>query len=134
MAEPRGRRRVVVTGIGAVTPVGNSVAESWSNLVAGCSGIDTLTLFDASGFDVRIGGEVKNFKPEEHISSKDLRHMDRSAKFALVAAKEAFADAALNMQTECPDRVGVIFGTAAGGVEKVLNQHQVLLERGPDRV
>jgi beta-ketoacyl-acyl-carrier-protein synthase II len=131
MPEPR---RVVVTGLGAVTPVGNSVAETWSNLLAGCSGIDTITLFDASGFDVRIGGEVKNFKPEEHISSKELRHMDRSTRFALVAAKEAAADAALDVSTECAERVGVIFGTAAGGVEKVLTQQQILLERGPDRV
>ena len=127
-------RRVVVTGLGAVTPVGNCVAESWTNLLAGCSGIDTITLFDPTGFGVRIGGEIKNFKPEDHISSKELRHMDRSAKFALVAGKEAVADAALDMSAECPERVGVVFGTAAGGVEKMLTQQQILLERGPDRV
>src|SRR5256885_2177053 len=131
MAEPR---RVVVTGLGAVTPVGNSAPEAWANLLAGCSGIATISLFDPTQFSVRIGGEVKNFKPEEHISSKDLRHMDRSAKFALVAAKEAVADAALDMSAECAERVGVVFGTAAGGVEKVLTQQQILLERGPDRV
>src|ERR1700716_1745145 len=131
MPEPR---RVVVTGLGAVTPVGNSVPETWSNLLAGCSGIDILTLFDTSAYGVRIGGEVKNFKPEDHIASKELRHMDRSAKFALVAAKEAAADAALDVAAECAERVGVIFGTAAGGVEKVLTQQQILLERGPDRV
>jgi 3-oxoacyl-[acyl-carrier-protein] synthase II len=127
-------RRVVVTGLGAVTPVGNTVAESWSNLLAGCSGIDAISLFDPSGFDVRIGGEVKNFKPEDHIPARDLRHTDRSSKFALVAAREATVDAALDMSIECPDRVGVILGTAAGGVEKVLAQQQILLERGPDRV
>ena len=131
MAEPR---RVVVTGLGAVTPVGNSVPEVWANLLAGCSGIDTITLFDSTRFGVRIGGEVKNFKPEEHISSKDLRHMDRSAKFALVAAKEAVADAALDIAAMCAERVGVIVGTAAGGLERILTQQQVLLERGPDRV
>src|ERR671939_123964 len=131
MPEPR---RVVVTGLGAVTPVGTSVPETWANLLAGCSGIDTISLFDPSGFGVRIGGEVKNFKPEEHISSKDLRHMDRSARFALVAAKEASADAGLDMAAECAERVGVVFGTAAGGVEKVLSQQQILLERGPDSV
>jgi len=131
MPEPR---RVVVTGLGAVTPVGNSVPETWSNLLAGCSGIDTLTLFDTSAFGVKIGGEVKNFKPEELIPSKELRHMDRSAKFALVATKEALADAALDIAAECPERVGVIFGTAAGGLERVLIQQQILLERGPDRV
>jgi beta-ketoacyl-acyl-carrier-protein synthase II len=127
-------RRVVVTGLGAVTPVGNCVAETWSNLVNGCSGIDTISLFDATPFEVRIGGEVKNFKPEEHISPKELRHMDRGSKFALVAAKEASADAALKMTAECVERVGVIFGTAAGGVEKMLGQQQILIERGPDRV
>src|SRR5438067_9288446 len=131
MAEPR---RVVVTGLGAVTPVGNSAPEAWANLLAGCSGIDTISLFDPTQFSVRIGGEVKNFKPEAHISSKELRHMDRSAKFALVTAREATADAGLDMSRECPERVGVIFGTAAGGVEKMLNQQQILLERGPDRV
>jgi 3-oxoacyl-[acyl-carrier-protein] synthase II len=103
-------------------------------LLAGCSGIDTLTLFDATGFDVRIGGEVKNFKPEEHIPPKELRHMDRSTKFAVVAALEAAADAALQLPAKCPERVGVIFGTAAGGVERLLTQQQILLERGPDRV
>jgi 3-oxoacyl-[acyl-carrier-protein] synthase II len=131
MPEPR---RVVVTGLGAVTPVGNSVPETWSNLLAGCSGIDTLTLFDTSAYGVHIGGEVKNFKPEDHIPSKELRHMDRSSKFALVATKEAVADAALDMAKLCPERVGVISGTAAGGLERILTQQQVLLERGPDRV
>jgi beta-ketoacyl-acyl-carrier-protein synthase II len=131
MAEPR---RVVVTGLGAVTPVGNCVAESWSNLLAGCSGIDTLTLFDPTPFGVRIGGEVKNFRPEDHIQSKELRHMDRNSKFALVAAKEAVTDAGLDLSRECAERVGVIIGTAAGGVEKVLSQQQILLERGPERV
>jgi len=134
MADLTPKRRVVVTGLGAVTPVGNTVAEAWENLLAGCSGIDTITLFDASAFGVRIGGEVKNFKPEAHVNSKELRHMDRSARFALVAAREAVADAQLVVDSDCPERVGVILGTAAGGVEKILTQQQVLLERGPDRV
>ena len=131
MSEPR---RVVVTGLGAVTPVGNSAAETWTNLLAGCSGIDTISLFDTSRFAVRIAGEVKHFRPEDHISSKDVRYMDRGSKFALVAAREASSDASLDMSKECPERVGVILGTAAGGVEKMLTQQQILLERGPDRV
>ena len=110
MSEPR---RVVVTGLGAVSPVGNCVADAWSNLLGGCSGIDTITLFDPTDFAVRIGGEVKDFKPEQHIQSKELKHMDRGSKFALVAAKEAFADAGIDMAAECAERVGVIFGTAA---------------------
>ncbi len=131
MPEPR---RVVVTGLGAVTPLGNSVPETWSNLLAGCSGIDTLTLFDTSAFSVHIGGEVKNLKFEDFIPSKELRHMDRTSKFALVAVKEAVADAELDVTALCAERVGVICGTAAGGLERVLIQQQVLLERGPDRV
>ncbi|MGI9149550.1 MAG: beta-ketoacyl-ACP synthase II [Chloroflexota bacterium] len=128
------QRRVVVTGLGAITPVGNSVPKTWDNLLAGCSGIAPITLFDTSGFGVRIGGEVKDFKPEALIPSKELRHMDRGAKFALVAAKEAVADAGLDVPASCPERVGIILGTAAGGVERIISQHQVLLERGPDRV
>jgi 3-oxoacyl-[acyl-carrier-protein] synthase II len=131
MPEPR---RVVVTGLGAVTPVGNSVPEAWTNLLAGCSGISTLSLFDTSAYGVKIGGEIKNFKPEDHIPSKELRHMDRSAKFGLVAAKEAVGDAGLIISDACPERVGVIMGTAAGGVDRIISQHMVLLERGPDRV
>jgi beta-ketoacyl-acyl-carrier-protein synthase II len=127
-------RRVVVTGLGAVTPVGNTVADAWTNLLAGCSGIDAITLFDTTDFSIKIGGEVKNFVPEDLIPSKELRHMDRSAKFALVAAKEAVADARLEVTPDCAERVGVIFGTAAGGVDRILSQQKVLLERGPDRV
>jgi 3-oxoacyl-[acyl-carrier-protein] synthase II len=127
-------RRVVVTGLGAVTPVGNTVVDTWTNLLGGCSGIDRVTLFDTSSFSVKIGGEVKNFFPEQLIPSKELKHMDRSAKFALVAAREAAADAQLEVDADCPERVGVIVGTAAGGVDRVLSQQQILAERGPDRV
>src|SRR2546421_10652485 len=108
MAEPR---RVVVTGLGAVTPVGNSAPEAWANLLAGCSGIDTISLFDPTQFSVRIGGEVKNFKPQAHISSKDLRHMGRRAKFALVAAKEASADRGPGSAAGCCERRGGGVGT-----------------------
>jgi beta-ketoacyl-acyl-carrier-protein synthase II len=132
MSEPP--RRVVVTGLGAVTPVGNTAAETWSRLLAGCSGIDRVTLFDTTGFSVCIGGEVKDFRPETVIPAKELRHMDRCARFAVVSAREAVEDAAVRMESECAERVGVIFGTAAGGVERVLQQQQILLERGPDRV
>jgi 3-oxoacyl-[acyl-carrier-protein] synthase II len=127
-------KRVVITGLGTVSPVGLGVKETWSALVAGRSGISTLTLFDTSDFEVRIGGEVKDFRPEDHLSSKDVKYMDRNSQFALVAAREAAGDAALRMEAEDPDRVGVICGTAAGGESRILAQQKILLERGPSRV
>lgn len=127
-------RRVVVTGLGAVTPLGLNVSETWDAMLQGCSGIATLTRFDTSDFGVRIGGEVKGFRPEGIAPPKELRHMDRGALYALSAAREAAVDAHLDMQTEERDRVGVYFGTAAGGVERLLAQQQVLVERGADRV
>jgi 3-oxoacyl-[acyl-carrier-protein] synthase II len=126
--------RVVVTGLGAVTPVGLCVKQTWDALVAGCSGIGPITLFDTTGFEVTIGGEVKSFRPEDHLASKEVRHMDRNSQFALVAAREAATDACLAITPATADRVGVICGTAAGGEARLLAQQKVLLERGPDRV
>jgi 3-oxoacyl-[acyl-carrier-protein] synthase II len=127
-------RRVVVTGLGAITPLGLTAAETWDAMVAGRSGIDTIAAFDTTSFEVRIAGEVKCFRPEEHIPKKDLRHLDRSSQFALVAAKEAVCDARLEITPQNAERVGVICGTAAGGVELILSQQRVLMERGPERV
>ena len=127
-------RRVVVTGLGAITPLGLSAAETWDAMVAGRSGVDTITAFDPTPFEVRIGGEVKGFRPEDHIPRKELRHLDRSSQFALVAAKEAACDAALAISPENAERVGVVCGTAAGGVALILSQQNVLMERGADRV
>lgn len=127
-------RRVVITGLGAITPLGVSASETWAAMVAGRSGIAEITRFAASGWEVRIAGEVKEFRPEEHIDRKDLRHMDRSAQFALVAAREAVADGQLDMAAEDRERVGMVIGTAAGGGARLLAQQQVLLERGPERV
>jgi beta-ketoacyl-acyl-carrier-protein synthase II len=130
-----GPRRVVVTGLGAITPLGLTGPETWEALVAGRSGIERITAFDTSRFEVKIGGEVKRFNAEERLgASKELRHMDRCSKFALAAAQEAVQDAGLRIEGECAERVGVIFGTAAGGVERLLTQQQIMLERGPERV
>ena len=130
-----GARRVVVSGLGAITPVGLTGSETWEAMLAGRSGIERVTAFDTTDFSVKIGGEVKGFKAEERIgASKELRHMDRSSKFAVAAALEAVQDAELTVDGACAERVGVIFGTAAGGVERLLAQQQVMLERGPERV
>src|SRR5438477_6647108 len=109
-------RRVVVTGIGAVTPVGNTAPETWRNLLAGKSGIGRITLFDASEYAISIAGEVKNFSPEGIIDPKEARHMDRAVQFAVVATKEALNDAKLDINEVKADRVGIVFCTGADGV------------------
>jgi beta-ketoacyl-acyl-carrier-protein synthase II len=126
--------RVVVTGLGAVTPVGNSVAETWQAFLAGRSGIGLITHFDPAEYDVKIAGEVKDFSPNGLISAKDARHMDQGAQFAVVAAHEALLDARLEINRENADRVGVVFGSAAGGVARLLEQERIREARGADRV
>lgn len=127
-------RRVVVTGLGAVTPLGNNVPEFWENVVAGKSGVRAITLFDASAMPTRIAGEVRGFEPGELIGKKEARRMDRFAQFAFVAAREAVADAKLAITDENRDRIGVIFASGIGGILTLEDQHRILLERGPDRV
>lgn len=125
---------MVVTGLGAVTPVGLTAADTWSALLAGQSGVGPITLFDASQLEVRIGAEVKGFRPEQHIPPKELRHLDRSTQFAWVTAREALADAGLELPLEDPARLGVVCGSGAGAIERLIHQHEALLTRGPDRV
>jgi 3-oxoacyl-[acyl-carrier-protein] synthase II len=114
--QPPGRRRVVVTGLGAVTPVGNTREEFWRRLIAGESGIAPVTAFDASDFDTRIAGEVKDFNPEQLIGRKEARRMDRFTQFAFVAAREAIQDAKLPDDAEFKQHVGGIIGTGIGGI------------------
>src|SRR5919106_3646171 len=125
-------RRVVVTGLGAVTPIGNDAPSSWRAAVAGESGIDFIRSFDASGFPVRIAAEVKDFDPATVASPKEARKLDRNVLLALGAAKEAWADAGIDGFD--PARVGILVGSAIGGLPGIAEQHRVLLERGHDRV
>src|SRR5919197_270119 len=127
-------RRVVITGMGAVTPVGNNAPENWRNLLGGVSGVSRITLFDPSQFAIQIAGEVKGFSPEGVIDPKEVRHMDRSVQFAVVAAKEALQDAKLDINEENADDVGIVLGTGAGGVSLLLEQQEILEQRGPRRV
>jgi 3-oxoacyl-[acyl-carrier-protein] synthase II len=126
-------RRVVVTGLGAVTPVGNDMRTTWESAVAGRSGIDFIRTFDTTGFPVRIAAEVKGFDPTTVASVKEVRKLDRNVLLALAAATEAVGDAGLDGAYE-PERVGILFGTAIGGFLGMMEQHDVLRERGPDRV
>jgi len=114
------RRRVVVSGVGAITPVGNTVRETWETLVAGRSGVGPVTLFDASPFPTRIAAEVKGFDPEAHIAPKEARRMARCSQLAVVAAREAVADAGLDWSREDCERAGVVLGVAFGGIELLM--------------
>ena len=125
-------KRVAVTGLGAVTPIGNDVRTTWEAAVAGRSGIDWIRSFDADGLPVRVAAEVKDFDPTHVASPKEVRKLERNVLLALGAAREAMGDADLNGFD--PRRVGVVFGTAIGGVNGILEQEQILRERGPDRV
>jgi 3-oxoacyl-[acyl-carrier-protein] synthase II len=125
-------RRVAVTGLGAVTPLGNDVESTWSSALAGRSGVDWIRAFDASEFPVRIAAEVKDFDPSTAASPKEVRKLDRNVLLALAAGREAMANAGLNGFD--PARVGVVFGSAIGGFLGIMEQHEVLQERGPERV
>ncbi len=125
-------RRVAVTGLGAVTPLGNDARSTWQAALAGESGIDWIRSFDASDFPVRVAAEVKEFDPSTVASPKEVRKLERNVLLSLGAAKEALADAALDGFD--PMRVGIVFGTAIGGFNGIVAQTEVLRERGADRV
>ena len=126
--------RVVVTGLGAITPVGNSVESSWAGLVAGKSGVDAIRAFDASAFPTRIAAEVKGFDPAAIVGVKEARRMDRFVQLAIAAAHEAMLDSGLKIDDSNADRVGVMVGSGIGGITTLMEQAKVLETRGPDRV
>ena len=127
-------KRVVITGMGAVTPVGNDVASYWDAIIAGRSGVTRITRFDPSSYASQIAGEVKDFDPTSCITPKDARRMDRFVQFAIVAADEAGKSAGLDMASEDPDSVGVLIGSGIGGLIIIEQQHTILLEKGPAKV
>lgn len=128
-------RRVVITGLGAVTPLGNDVPTTWAQMIAGQSGIATITGFDASAYDCRFAGEVKNFEPAKHFNTpKDARRSDRYVQLAMAASKEAVAQAKLKDADLDFDRIGVMIGSGIGGLGSLSEQHQILLAKGPSRV
>lgn len=127
-------RRVVVTGIGCISPVGNNVRETWDSILAGQSGAALITHFDASTHKTRFAAEVKGFDPVALFGAREARKMDRFTQFATVAAMEALEQAALKIDESNRDRVGVVIGTGIGGIGTLLEQVNVLHERGPERV
>jgi 3-oxoacyl-[acyl-carrier-protein] synthase II len=127
-------RRVVVTGLGLVTPLGTGVKTTWDAVVDGRSGIGPITKFDASAFDVRIAGEVKDFEPERWLDKKEVKKMDAFIQYAVAAAQMALDDSGLAITEANAERVGVLVGAGLGGLPGIEKQHQTLLERGPGRV
>lgn len=126
--------RVVVTGTGVVTPLGNDTHSFWKALLAGKSGIGPITRFDATGYPSRIAGEVNDFDPLDFMEKREARRMDRFVQFAVAAAKMALEDSGFDIQSVDPDRVGVNIGSGIGGLATWEDQHRTLLEKGPRRV
>src|SRR3984893_17678994 len=133
-AREGGPPRVVVTGMGAVTPVGLDVPSTWDALVHGRSGVAPVQAFDVSDLKVRIAGEVKNFDPTQYMDRKEARRMDRFLHLGIVAAQEAMRDAALDLRAEDAERVGVLVGSGIGGIATIVDATLTLQTRGPDRV
>ncbi len=127
-------KRVVVTGMGVISALGHNVDEFWSNILAGKSGVDRVTLFDAKDYACQIGAEVRGWDPAQHMDPKEVRRNDRYTHFGFCAAKQAVADAKLDMTKEDADRVGVIIGSGIGGMWTIETQHKNLLEKGPRKV
>jgi len=128
------KRRVVITGVGAVTPVGNTADEFWAALLEGRSGIGPITRFDATGFPTRIAGELKGFDSLKYIDRKDDRKFDPFLKYAVACATMAVEDAALKTDSIDPTRFGILVGSGIGGLETLLSNYEVLRTKGPDRV
>lgn len=127
-------KRVVVTGLGVISPVGTGIKPFWDNILAGVSGVGPITRFDSEGFESRIAAEVKDFDPMEYMERKEARRLDRFAQFALAASSMAIEDAGLDLNRIDRDRVGVILGSGIGGIETLEQQTRVLLERGPGKI
>lgn len=128
------RRRVVITGLGIVSPVGIGVKENWSNILAGKSGIDRITRFDTTGFGCQIAGEVKNFDVAQYLNPKDARRMDLFIQYGLVAAMEAFKDSGLEVTEENAERIGVNIGSGMGGLPLIEETHNTYLAGGPRKI
>jgi 3-oxoacyl-[acyl-carrier-protein] synthase II len=128
------KRRVVVTGMGLVSPVGIGVPVAWQSVCEGKSGIGPLTRFDAGAHETKIAGEIKGFEPERYMDRKDIKRVDLFIQYAVAAAKEAVEDSGLAITDGNADRVGVIVGTGLGGLPTIEKYHQILMEKGPSRI
>ena len=127
-------RRVVITGLGAITPIGNNVTEFWNGIKEGKCGIDKITAFDTSDFKVKLAAEVKGYNAEDYFDRKEAKRLDKFSQYAIIAAKEAWKDSGLEKEKENMERVGVILGSGIGGIETIETENRKCFEKGPDRV
>ena len=127
------RKRVVITGLGAITPLGNDLESYWQGLLDGRSGIGAITHFDAARHAARIAAEVKGFNPHDYMERKDAKRMDRFAQFAVATSQQALADARLEITALNAEQIGVMIGTGVGGLKIMEEQQEVYLNRGPSR-
>ena len=127
-------RRVVITGLGAITPIGNTVGEFWEGIKKGACGIDEITHFDTSNHKVKLAGEVKNYNPEEYFEKKEAKRLDLFSQYAIIASREAMADANIDVTKINPERLGVVISSGIGGLNTIETQVGKLIEKGPDRV
>ena len=128
------KRRVVITGLGAVTPIGIGTQTFWENLCAGKSGVDRITKFDITDFQIKIAAEVKNFDPADYIEKKEIKKMDAFIQYAIAASDMCMDDAGLKINSSNRDRIGVFIGSGIGGLPAIEAQHKIFLERGPRRI
>ncbi len=127
-------KRVVITGLGGITPIGNNVEEFWQGIKSSKCGIDKITLFDTSEYKVKIAGEVKGFNPDEVIGKKEAKRLDRFSQFAIVAAKEALMDSKITADNTDMTKVSVIIGSGIGGLKTIEDDNRILVVKGPDRM
>ena len=127
-------RRVVITGLGAVTPIGNNTKDFWEGIKEGKCGIDEITRFDISNFKVKLAAELKDFNAEDYFDRKSAKRLDRFSQYAIVAAREAWKDSELDKETENMERVGIIIGSGIGGIGTTEEEHEKYMTKGPDRV
>ena len=127
-------KRVVITGLGAITPIGNNVEEFWNGIKEGKCGIDEIKAFDTSNFKVKLAAEVKNYNQEDYFERREAKRLDKFSQYAIIAAREAWKDSKLDKEKEEMERVGIVVGSGIGGIETIETENKKCIEKGPDRV
>ena len=127
-------RRVVITGLGALTPIGNNTEEFWNGIKEGKCGVDEIKSFDITDFKVKLAAELKEYNPEDYFDKREAKRLDKFSQYAMIAAREAWKDSGLDKETENMERVGIIIGSGIGGIQTIETEHEKCISKGPDRV